>query len=90
MLSKRQQEKRLPNRMYALHKLGKVVDSCETHMQTFAARRMISLYRKQYQIKWDDDRDRTIDVQLDVFRERLHRVSEKWFESLKLNKDDKN
>ena len=90
MLSKRQQEKRLPNRMYALHKLGKVVDSCETHMQTFAARRMISLYRKQYQIKWDDDRDRTIDVQLDVFSERLHRVSERWFESLKLNNNDKN
>lgn len=90
MISKKAQEKRLPNRMYALHKLGKVVYSCETHMQTFAARRMISLYKKQYQIQWDDDRDRSIDSQLEVYRERLHRVSDKWFESLKEKKDDKN
>lgn len=87
MLSKKQQEKRLPNRMYALHKLGKVIDSCETHMQTFAARRMIHLYRKQYQINYSDERDRVIDNQLDLYRNKLHIVSERWFESLKQKKN---
>lgn len=71
-------EKEYQNRIAALQKVKRVVESCVTYQQTFYARRYINLYRRQFKISsYFDPKDTIIDLELERLRGLTFDISEK-------------